>query len=465
MRNFKLTPVFMLSVIAIVAFVPVVFGFDMDAALVSAGILIGSALLVEPGKSVSSGVMHSQWGKVGSLEDVEAQYKEVQANLKQVGDQIKQFAESTEKEIKAAGQMSAETRTRVDDALMKQGELLARLQEVEQKIAAANSPSNSPADERRSVGKMIVESEEMQKFSSSYRGAVRICVPRSAITSLPGSAGGMVAPDRRPGVATAPERRATIRDLLAPGSTSSNSIEFVRETGFVNRADVVSETALKPYSELTTELETANVRVIAHLFKGSRQILDDAPALASYIDSRARYGLMLAEERQFLYGNGTGAELHGIIPQAQVFERPDGLNVVAEQRIDVLRLALLQAELAEFPSTGIVLNPIDWAMIELIKDKNDNYIIGQPQSGTELTLWKRQVVNTQAIQVNEFLVGAFSLAAQIFDRDEVEILISTENDKDFEKNMFTIRAEERTALAVYRPEAFVSGELTVSSGD
>ena len=46
-----------------------------------------------------------------------------------------------------------------------------------------------------------------------------------------------------------------------------------------------------------------------------------------------------------------------------------------------------------------------------------------------------------------------------FDRMEIEVLISTENDKDFENNMATIRAEERLAFAIYRDEAFVTGPL------
>lgn len=391
------------------------------------------------------------------MSDFEAQVKELSASLKQIGDQIKSSAEQTEKEIKRTGEMNAETRAKVDEMLMKQGELQARLQEAEQKLVSADQRQDK--EQPKSLGQLVAESEHMQGISSSFRGSRRVEVPRAAITSLESSGGALVAPDRRPGVVAAPERRLTIRDLVAPGTTGSNSIEFVRETGFVNNAAPVTEGGQKPYSEISFELDNAPVRTIAHLFKGSRQILDDAAALQSYIDARARYGLLLVEEGQLLYGNGTGANLHGIVPQAQVYSAPS-ITVVGEQRIDRLRLALLQAELAEFPSTGIVLNPIDWTAIELTKDGEGRYIIASPKDGTEPRLWNRPVVSTQAMLQDDFLVGAFSLGAQIFDRLMAEILISTENDKDFEKNMVSIRAEERLAFAVYRPEAFVTGPLT-----
>lgn len=394
--------------------------------------------------------------------DFEAQVKELNSSLKGIGDQIKAQAEATQKEIARTGEMHAETRVKVDELLSKQGELSARLQEAEQKLVNASNGGRNQAERQKSAGELVVGSDQMEGVNASFRGSRRVSVPRAAITSAPASGGALVGADRRPEIIMPPERRLTIRDLIAPGTTDSNAIEYVRETGFTNNAAAVAEGGAKPYSDLVFELVNAPVRTLAHLFKASRQILDDSSALQSYIDARARYGLLTVEEQQLLYGNGTGANLQGLMTLAETYAAPGGIVVTGEQRIDRLRLALLQAELSEFPADGIVLNPIDWAAIELTKDGEGRYIVGQPQEGTAARLWNRPVVATQAMQQDEFLTGAFRLGAQIFDRMDVEILISTENDKDFENNMVTIRAEERLAFAVYRPEAFVTGSLTVT---
>ncbi|MCU8044358.1 MULTISPECIES: phage major capsid protein [unclassified Shewanella] len=388
----------------------------------------------------------------------EKQVEELGANLTKIGDQIKSAAEETNKQIKASGEMHAETRDKVDKLLLEQGALQARLQEAEQKLL--KGPQSQQEERELSIGERVATDKEMEGVNSSFRGSRRVQMPRSAITSATGSGGALVRPDRMAGIIGGPERRLTIRDLIAPGETESNSVEYVKETGFTNNAAPVAENTGKPYSEITFGLVQAGVRTIAHLFKASRQILDDAKQLQSFINARAEYGLMIKEELQLLYGNNTGANLHGIIPQASAYVKPTGAAVVDEQHIDRIRLALLQAALAEYAADGIVLNPIDWAVIEMLKDSNKNYLIGKPQGQTAPTLWNRPVVETQSIVQNEFLVGAFKMGAQIYDRMDIEVLISTENDKDFENNMVTIRAEERLALAVYRPEAFVTGDFT-----
>jgi HK97 family phage major capsid protein len=134
--------------------------------------------------------------------------------------------------------------------------------------------------------------------------------------------------------------------------------------------------------------------------------------------------------------------------------------VAFPQRFDVIRFAILQAALAELPPSGIVLHPTDWALIELTKDENGRYIIGNPAGEAQPRLWGLPVVPTQAMGLDKFLVGAFSTAAQIFDRQTARVEMSTEDSDNFRKNLVTIRAEERLGLAVYRPEAFIKGDFS-----
>ncbi len=163
-----------------------------------------------------------------------------------------------------------------------------------------------------------------------------------------------------------PMRQMTVRDLLAPGETTSNAVEFAVQVARTNNAAVVAENTTKAYSNYTWNLQNFPVRTIAHLVKASRQILDDAPALRSTIDAEMRYGLEFAEEAELLYGDGTGAHLLGIVPQATAYSA--AFAVTGETAIDRIRLAMLQGVLALYPMTGSVLNPTDWTKIEMLKD-------------------------------------------------------------------------------------------------
>ena len=205
-------------------------------------------------------------------------------------------------------------------------------------------------------------------------------------------------------------------------------------------AAVVSEGQLKPQTNITFDLKSTPVRTIAHYMKASRQIMDDAPQLRSIIDGRLPYGLGYVEETELLYGDGTGQHLFGIIPQATAYAA--AFTPSLPSNIDTLRLASLQATLALYPATGYVLHPTDWGKIELTKDTMGRYIVGDPTGVLRKRLWTLPVVDTPAMQVGRFLTGAFRLGAQIFDRMTIEVLMSTENDLDFVRNMITIRAEE-----------------------
>ncbi len=388
---------------------------------------------------------------------------ELGQSLASIKEKVGNLATDFTTQLQQHGTVSTELTGKVDKALSELGDTTTRISELEKRAARERE---DVAQGSQDVGDIVVASEKFKStdVSGAWRGSIRVGMERADITSgdttvgAGRSAGTSLVPGQRvPGIIAPPNRQLTIRDLIAPGQTSAASVEFVKETGFTNSAAPVAEGTQKPKSDLTFDMETTPVRTLAHIFKASRQILDDAPGLASYINARGTYGLKFVEEGQLLNGDGTGQNLHGILPQASAFA--PAFTPENETAIDRLRLAILQVILAEYPASGFVLHPTDWTKIELTKDLGGNYIVGNAQSPIGPSLWNLPVVQTQAISAGKFLTGAFNLGAQIFDRMGVEVLLSSENDKDFENNMFTIRIEERLALAVYRPEAFVTGDV------
>lgn len=348
----------------------------------------------------------------------------------------------------------------VDEALILMNEAKTRLDDVEQKQARRGVDDDV---QQKSLGQQMYDSDQFKEFANNPRNGGRATLHlkadiTSGTTAAAGSAGALTTPQQQAGIIAPPNQLLHIRDLIASGSTGSNSIEYIRETGFTNNAAAqTKEGALKAKSDLQFDDETVAVRTLAHYVKASRQILDDAAQLESYIGQRLTYGLKLVEDRQLLNGDGLTGNLKGIVPQATAFADPAELENYSI--MDQLRLAQLQAVMAEYPASGHVLNPIDWAIVELSKDSDGRYIIGQPQGVANPTMWGLPVVSTQAMGTGKFLTGAFNMGAQVFDRQQASIAVATENEDDFVKNMITILCEERLALAVYRPEAFVTGTL------
>lgn len=394
--------------------------------------------------------------------------KQVNSELKRIGDDVKKTAENALNEAKQSGAVSNEVKAAADKLLTqmtalkdasekltaKQEELDGRQRDVEQKVAARRDEGRG---EVKSLGQAVVEHDDLKAFvAKGASGSVRINV-NAAITSLSTSAGGLIEPQRESEIVRLPRRKMTVRDLLTVGRTGTNLVQYPKQTTRTNNAAVVSETSQKPESNYVWTLADAPVRTIAHWVPVSRQAMDDAPQLQTEIDGELRYGLDYAEEVELLNGSGSGQHLSGLITNATAFVA--AFVVSGKTMIDDLRLAKLKASLAEFPSDGFVLNPADWARIELTKDGENRYVWANPRALGVPTLWGDPVVETQAIAVDKFLSGAFKIAATIYDRMDAEVLISSEDRDNFIKNMLTARAEKRLALAVKRSAALVYGDF------
>lgn len=377
----------------------------------------------------------------------EAEFKAAAAALRDNGDRMKALA--------------AESKARIDAFDI-------RLSDTEQRVAARRLGGG--ALEVKSWGQRFIESEEYKgaEGSRDRQGRRFTAVVASTelehknITSVSGSGASLVPADRRvndPSIL--PWLQPSIRDLCAPGTTDSNAVSYPRMTGRTNNAAPVAEGALKPQSDMAFEEVVAPVRTIAHFFLATRQIMDDAPALAATIDAEARAGLADQEDAQLLFGDGTGQNLLGLVPQASAFAKQ--WNVTSATPLDVLIQAIAQVEALNWKVDGMVLNAVDWRRLQSIRDTQGRYIGNSPfEADVAQRIWNTPVVATNRMPVGKFLIGPFRTQAQIFDRLGVEVVASSEDSDNFRRNLITLRAEERLAFTCRRPASFVTGDLTTS---
>jgi HK97 family phage major capsid protein len=287
-------------------------------------------------------------------------------------------------------------------------------------------------------------------------------IPVKTITNVAGSAGPLIRPQERDGIIGPGEPQLTVLDLVPVIPTSASSIDFLRELAVTNNAQYQTAHGEKK-GETTFTFERANevVRTIAHFVKASTQILDDATALEAYVRSRMLFLLRQKASSEILNGAGGANAINGINEQADAYDTD--LDPEDATKIDRLRMAVAQVYESEFPATAFVLNHMDWAEIELTKEDGVGYVLANPANATGPRLWGLPVAQDRAQAKGEFTVGSFTPAAlHLWVRQQASIQLATENEDDFVKNLVTILAEMRAALTVYRPSAFVHGELVDS---
>lgn len=356
---------------------------------------------------------------------------------------------------KKISEMADATTKRLEEVEGKSAEVTEQLNGIEQKMERGAEFGGAPS-RPDTWGEEFTKSQgdAIKSLSESNRGRVALNV-KSTLTGAAGSAGGLDVPARDT-TTMMPRRRMTIRDLLNVMQVQSGTVEYAQQNARTIAADNVAEGTAKPESDIGWELKTTSAKVIAHWVKASRQILEDAPMLRDMIDTELRYGLGVQEEAQLLFGDGTGANLSGLVTNATAFSDP--LSLASPTMIDMIGSAILQTALTDFAPDGIVLHPSDWMRMRMLKDSDGKYLLGDPQSQVTPQLFGLPVVATQAMTVDKFLVGSFASAGTLYDRWQPRVEVGYEND-DFTKNLVTVLAEERIALAVKWGDALTYGDF------
>lgn len=278
--------------------------------------------------------------------------------------------------------------------------------------------------------------------------------------------GEVIPADRVPGYKFDPTRPVHVRQLLATGSTQSDVVRYVKESGYSNGAAATAEGTTLTQSDFDMTAADANVRKIGTYFRISEEMLADTPQLTSYLSARAPEKLLEVEDAQILSGDGTGANLSGIITDAADFDvSASGAfyqSVESANEFDVIVAALNQLSLLNYSADCIMLNPTDFNKILLLKDSTNKYLKDQVYNGLQPSFSGVKVIQNTAITAGTFLIGNFGIGTQLWVRQGVNVEFFREDGTNVRDGFVTVRVSERVALTNYLPNAFVNGTFSTA---
>ncbi|MCZ0730477.1 phage major capsid protein [Mycolicibacterium iranicum] len=241
--------------------------------------------------------------------------------------------------------------------------------------------------------------------------------------------------------------------------TQGAGFEYFRQTVKTNNAAPVADLATKPTSINTVTPVQDRARVVAHLSEPAPvRLLQDAPALAEWLETEMAAQVLDALERQIVQGNGTGENFTGILSVA-------GTRQVAytTDAPSTLRKALTVMQNAgESAINAIVLSPSDAEQLDLLRWGNDGaYLLPDALSsapgGNIFGSSAITRVVSPSIPVGQAILGDWSKIG-IYVREDVGVMIDASGEL-FTKNAFVMRAEGRFGVAHLRPSAFAVVDL------
>ncbi|PTR42036.1 HK97 family phage major capsid protein [Rhodococcus sp. OK611] len=350
-----------------------------------------------------------------------------------------------------------------------------------------DAQGNQPIRERvKSLGLQVVDSQAFKDAMAPFKGGrvsegARIHTDPVAVKGLfvggtDTSAGAFVVNEQSGIVESIGRKALTIRDLVSVRRTGSDAVEYVAQTSHTNAAAVVAEATssaaptapatgpnplvlnanggYKPEGAWAYERKVANVKTIAEWVPATKRALADVAALEGLINDELRLDIAEAEEAQILNGNGTGENFTGINQWSGVQTQAFSTDLFESVRKGITKARTV----GRVNPTAIVVNPTDAEAIDLAKDLNGAYRYGGPQTLGQRTVWSLPVIESENQAAGEALLGDFSKAV-IWDREQTTVTVTDSHADFFIRNMVAILAEERLAMAVTRPTAFVKVDI------
>lgn len=379
-------------------------------------------------------------------------------------------------EVETKGDEAMKLKSRIE-SISKSEKSLADLVEFGKSDDSAEKPDEGFDDVP--LGERFTKSGKYQEFKTAHPSGVGQGTPINIGTVKIGSmkdffanrkGGGQkaltspqaqVQPIRVPLVDQVDRPRLTLLDLISRGQTGGN-FEYVQVTAVTRNAKIVPEAtsgtdaaALKPVSEISTELADAKVYTYADGYDVTNQLLADAPAFGTYMNNELEYSLDSVVEDKLLNGTGVSGEPKGILNTTGIQESQYALNASPLDQVKAIRRAMTRVlRLNGGNVQAIVMNPEDDEEIDLLQDTQTRFFGQGPFGLGPSTLWGRPRITSERLAPGTFLLGDFRQVA-LLDREGLSIQAFNQHKDYAQRNMTYVRAELRAAQVIWKPSRLV----------
>lgn len=366
-------------------------------------------------------------------------------------------AMDTLKNVKAAvekGEKTADDLQQATDAVKDIQAKIKAADAAEKILNDIGAPEEKEDDEpkqAKSLGENFVNFVKANQIGKKFNIVVPEFKTYSDIQKTPTTSGvDAFATTFDKNVVTAPRVGLVIRDLFAAETISGSTLVYLVEGAIEGAPAATNEGAKKPQVHFADPApKTVSLAKIACFIKESDEYIHDYAFLASAINGRLLYHLQLVEQNKLVYDL---SQTSGI--QSDTTHWTAGSTATALADL-ILQGAMDVQEQSGFAADAIVINPADWYSLRVAKDGEDRYYGGGFFGAQNVpNLWGIPVCVTTAVSAGTIIVGAFKTCGSVVQSGGIGIDATNTDQDDFVKNLMTIRAEERLALAVRRPKGF-----------
>lgn len=253
-----------------------------------------------------------------------------------------------------------------------------------------------------------------------------------------------------------PLRPPQIIDIVPRAQTGQNAVAYMQQDTRTQAAAEVAEGTTKPEATLVWSERTTAVKEVAVSLPVTDIMLDDAPQIASLIETQLREDINERLDQQVLVGDDSVDAFNflGILNQTGILTQ-SGAGVPIPDAIKTAGTAI-QTGAARATPTHVVLHPDDWDQLALLQKADGEYLYGSPADMVAPRIWGWPIVVNEELTPGTALVGGFSARnLQLYERRGISVARGFSG-TDFVQNRQTLKAFGRWALAVYRPAAFIT---------